>query len=147
MSRARSSVCERVRAQVSLELDGELSQLERAMVAAHLERCGSCRAYEADVTALTAKLRATPPERAERAVDLPRRRRPAALAGQLQVGAAAAVVVVAAGLSILSGSPSPERGATPEAPRNATSLLRFLDEAQVDATPSYVRGPRVITPS
>ena len=36
-------VCERVRGQVSLMLDGELSQLEQRMVAAHLERCADCR--------------------------------------------------------------------------------------------------------
>ena len=36
------SVCARVREQVSLELDGELSQLEQRMLAAHLERCAAC---------------------------------------------------------------------------------------------------------
>ena len=39
------TVCSRVREQVSLELDGELSQLEQRMLGAHLERCGGCAAY------------------------------------------------------------------------------------------------------
>ena len=43
------SVCARVREQVSLELDGELSQLEQRMLGAHLERCGACATYAADV--------------------------------------------------------------------------------------------------
>ena len=55
-------VCDRVRAQISLELDGELSQLERAMLTSHLARCTDCRVFEAEVTAFTHALRAAPLE-------------------------------------------------------------------------------------
>ena len=48
-----SAACDRVRAQISLELDSELSQLERAMVAAHVVRCAGCRAFRTGVTAVT----------------------------------------------------------------------------------------------
>ena len=57
-----SLVCDRVRAQISVGLDGELSQLERAMLASHLARCAGCARYEQDVTAFTQALRAAPLE-------------------------------------------------------------------------------------
>jgi predicted anti-sigma-YlaC factor YlaD len=56
------TVCDRVRAQVSLELDCELSQFERAMIRVHLARCGDCRSFAAAVRAFTVGLRAAPAE-------------------------------------------------------------------------------------
>ncbi len=61
----RSLVCDRVRAQVSLGLDGELSQLETRMIAAHLSRCADCAAFEEDVRTFTSELRAAPMEQLE----------------------------------------------------------------------------------
>jgi predicted anti-sigma-YlaC factor YlaD len=52
--------CERVRTQLSVLLDGGLSQLERRMVSAHLERCADCRTFEETVAAFTRELRAAP---------------------------------------------------------------------------------------
>ncbi len=96
MRKVRPSViCDRVRAQVSLELDGELSQLERAMVAAHLERCSDCRAYESEVTAFTGLLRQAPLKEMESPVVVRRPRR--TIAARLQAGVAAAVAVAALG--------------------------------------------------
>ena len=92
MRAARPSlVCDRVRAQVSIGLDGELSQLERAMLSSHLERCADCQAYETDVTGFTRALRAAPLETLARPVAVQPRRR--FVATRLQVGAAAAVAV------------------------------------------------------
>jgi anti-sigma factor RsiW len=96
----RSIVCDRIRSYVSLGLDGELSQLERAMMVAHLERCSDCRAYEVDVVAVTGALRAAPVELPERPMALPRRYRHASVFRTVQVAAAAATVLVAAGLGI-----------------------------------------------
>ena len=56
------SVCRRVRAQVSLRLDSELSQLETRMLEVHLGRCASCSEYAADVERFTADLRSAPLE-------------------------------------------------------------------------------------
>ena len=54
------TVCSRVREQVSLELDGELSQLEQRMLGTHLERCPRCAAYAADVRDVTERIRNAP---------------------------------------------------------------------------------------
>jgi len=88
-----SLVCDRVREQISVGLDGELSQLERAMLSSHLERCADCREYEQDVTAFTQALRAEPLASLSRRVVVQRQRR--LVTTRLQVGAAAAVAVAA----------------------------------------------------
>jgi predicted anti-sigma-YlaC factor YlaD len=57
----RSVACDRVREQVSLELDGELSELERRMLAAHIERCSPCAGYAETVTRFTDSSRSSAP--------------------------------------------------------------------------------------
>lgn len=89
-----SLVCERVRAQISVGLDGELSQLERAMLGSHVTRCASCRAYETSVRAVTDALRSAPLEEIERTIVVPRRRRQL-VTTRMQVGAAAAAAIAA----------------------------------------------------
>jgi anti-sigma factor RsiW len=95
----RSVVCDRVRAQVSLGLDGELSQLETRMLSAHLARCADCAAFEEDVRAITAELRAAPLEQLEHPISSagvvrrPRRRS----IPRVQIGVAAAFAVAALG--------------------------------------------------
>jgi predicted anti-sigma-YlaC factor YlaD len=86
-------VCERVRGQVSVLLDGELSQLEQRMVAAHLDRCADCRAFEMRVRSFTEELRAAPIEFPQRPIVVRRARRVAFSARQ--VSAAAATIAVA----------------------------------------------------
>ena len=96
MSAVRPSVvCERVRAQVSLQLDDELSQLERRMLAAHLERCGDCRSYADAVSAFTRTLREAPLESLESPLVIRRARRPSI--ARLQIGVAAGLVVAVLG--------------------------------------------------
>jgi anti-sigma factor RsiW len=94
MEPARHSlVCDRVRAQISVAVDGELSQLEQAMLSSHLARCVDCSTYEVDVTAFTHALRETPLEPLSRPVVVSPRRR--IVMTRVQVGAAAAVAVAA----------------------------------------------------
>jgi hypothetical protein len=88
-----SLVCDRVRAQISVGLDGELSQLERAMLASHLARCADCHAYEQDVTGFTQALRDSSLEPLSRPIAVPSRRR--LITTRVQVGAAAAIAVAA----------------------------------------------------
>jgi anti-sigma factor RsiW len=116
MRKVRPSViCDRVRSQVSLELDGELSQLERAMVAAHLERCPDCRAYKSEVTTFTGLLRQAPLKEMESPVVVRKPHR--TIAARLQAGVAAAVAVAALGAASQvapdaqgpAGSPSESR--------------------------------------
>jgi len=52
--------CQRARLAVSLDLDGELSELEHAYLEAHVVHCGACWAYRADLTATTSLIRRQP---------------------------------------------------------------------------------------
>jgi anti-sigma factor RsiW len=124
-------VCERVRAQISLELDGELSELERRMVAVHVGRCTQCQAFHADLVAFTHELRSAELESLEQPVVVSRRRR-VSLA-RLQVGVAAAAAVVALGvIGQVTGSES--QSATLRTPvRFATSTQLAREVQQIVA--------------
>src|SRR6476646_10689130 len=101
MGAVLAAECERARARASLGLDGELSQLEQALLRAHVGRCAACAEFASDVGALTQELRTTALERVV-VEALPARRRSGRRTFRL--GAAAAVVVIAAGLGSLAGS-------------------------------------------
>jgi predicted anti-sigma-YlaC factor YlaD len=89
--------CSRVRSQVSLQLDDELSQLERRMVSVHLERCHDCRLFAEEVEEFTLALRAAPMVALDRAIAVTRPRRLSIL--RMQAGVAAVLAVVAVGLA------------------------------------------------
>jgi anti-sigma factor RsiW len=93
--------CERARARASLALDGELSQVERAHLRAHVGRCAQCAVFARDLDRLTQELRSAPLQRPGARV--PARRRNSG-ARKLQLGLAAAAVALAAGLGSLAGS-------------------------------------------
>lgn len=113
MRAARPSViCDRVRAQISIELDGELSQLERAMLAAHLGRCADCRAYELDVTAFTRVVREAPLERMEGRLVVRPPRRFSVLRLPPAVAAGLAIAVVGLGSQLAVYQPR-ERARSP----------------------------------
>jgi len=86
--------CQRARMAISLGLDGELSQLERAFLHAHTTRCEACETYRDDVVARTSLLRAQPLEQLGHDVTMftPRTRRRSLRPGTS--AAAAALVVV-----------------------------------------------------
>jgi predicted anti-sigma-YlaC factor YlaD len=115
MSRVDPSiVCERVRAQVSLDLDEQLSQLERVMLAGHLARCGNCRLYQAEVMGFTESLRNAPLAPLQHPVVVRRPRRQ--VLARLQVGIAAMVMLAAVGVATqLAGPerPGPAHSASP----------------------------------
>lgn len=89
--------CERVREYASLKLDGELSQFEAALLAAHVDQCPACREFEARLNAATNVLREAPVARLERPVVLPSQRNLIPFR-RVQAGLAVAVVVVAIGV-------------------------------------------------
>lgn len=91
------AACERTREQVSLSLDGELSELERRLLDAHLARCAACSAYADGVIAFTEALRAAPLEALPGPIVVRRPRR--VLLGRLQVAAAAALAFLAVGIA------------------------------------------------
>jgi predicted anti-sigma-YlaC factor YlaD len=59
---SRTVVCDRTREWISLALDGELSELEHALMEAHLQRCDSCRGVRDDMHGFAIWLRTSPLE-------------------------------------------------------------------------------------
>jgi predicted anti-sigma-YlaC factor YlaD len=89
-----SLVCQRIREQVSLRLDDELSQLEERMLASHLLRCSDCRTFEESVREFTEQLRSAPLESPRQPILVRRRRRVSLTAGQVTAAATLAVAVL-----------------------------------------------------
>jgi putative zinc finger protein len=109
-----SQLCERARAWASLRADGELSELESALLDAHLERCASCCEFASGAETVAATLRAVPLERPSVALG-PMRHASARRAWQaLRLTAALAVVVVAGVVASASrpGVPAAERASS-----------------------------------
>jgi Putative zinc-finger len=128
--------CRRGRELVSLELDGEISQLEEALLGTHLAICEDCRSFRAQMGPATATLRAAPLEQLERAIVLPPHR--AIGLRTLQVGAAAAVVAIAGAASLLLG---PLRG---EAPARASHVRGVHAASDSMRALQLVRRPGLI---
>jgi len=129
MSTVVNLCCERTRGSVSLALDGELSQLERAMMERHLEKCDSCRAFRDTVSTFTERLRSAPLEPLERdvVVRTPRRARMTSFRFvSTSVGAAAATIALAVGVGL---------GAT-----EGVDLTRS-HAARSDRRPAYLDSP------
>ena len=126
-----SIVCDRVRAQVSLRLDGELSQLESRMVDAHLARCAECREFEAEVSEVTTALRAAPLEPLAQPVTVRRLRRASISRGQVSMVAAVAVAMLGAltQLGDRQGDPSLNR---PDRFGTSTQLTREVEQIIAD---------------
>ena len=93
MSPILPEVCHRTRQHVSLRLDTELSELEEALLTAHLRRCAACSAFAVDLQVVTETLRAAP--LAEPSVRFQLPRRPARLSVAFASSAAAAAITVA----------------------------------------------------
>jgi UDP-N-acetylmuramyl pentapeptide synthase len=93
MSPILPEVCNRTRMQASLRLDSELSELEEALMAAHLARCANCRSFADDLGTLTDTLRTAPLVEPSVEFQIPRRRLRFGIA---QVGTAAAATITAA---------------------------------------------------
>ena len=134
----RSRACDQARALVSLRLDDELSELEQALLDAHLGACGPCTAFAVDVEAATTGLRLAPLARLERPLALPAARRHVYLRG-LQTAAAGAVAAAAVVAGFIAVTPavvgrSTDRTAStrftePVSPRTELQLYRSAREA------------------
>ena len=128
----RTIVCDRVRAQISLRLDGELSQLESRMLGSHLARCADCREYEADVVRITTELRSAPLERMEIPVVIRRPRRLSALRLQAGVAAALAVAVLGAMTQFPLRPAGEPAFASPERYPTSSQLTREVNQIIAD---------------
>ena len=99
------------------------------MLRAHTARCVPCAAFQVEAAAITHRLRLAPLQPLPAPVALPPRRR--VVGRLLQVGAAAAVAVLAAGIgALLSTSPHPA-GSPPVTHLTAAELsVAYLDAPQ-----------------
>jgi predicted anti-sigma-YlaC factor YlaD len=90
-------LCERARFWASLRLDGELSELEGALLDAHIARCAGCRAVADGFATSTTALRSAPLKRvAPIVVEFPRS--PRRLLATIAVAAVLVLGVIAGGL-------------------------------------------------
>lgn len=141
--RSAGANCDRAREWASLRLDGELSDLEWALLEAHLTRCIECRAFADDSTAIALGLREAPLERLEQPVALPSRRRALGSTRAVQLGAAAVLVVAAAGLGSLFGALGSGASHPPARPAQRPAVqdvsLAFALDEQPRGLPSYPR--------
>jgi len=94
-----AAICERARTWAALAPDGELSELERKLLDAHLQRCSACAHFALDVAAVAAELRAAAPQPLPRPLSVPIWRRRPVYARVRAVGAAAAVAAMALGIA------------------------------------------------
>jgi predicted anti-sigma-YlaC factor YlaD len=95
--RPQPHTCDRAREWVSLRLDDEISELEDALLEAHLRRCGACREYEANVRGAVLSLRTRPLERMDQPIVISGRHR--ALLRPASVARVAAVVAAVVGVT------------------------------------------------
>jgi len=142
----RSLVCDRVRAQVSLGLDGELSQLENRMLASHLARCANCASFEEDLRAITAELRMAPLEQLEHPIVV---RRPRRSIARLQIGIAAAFVVAMLGALVQVVAPETRQNeqtfAAPDRYATNQQLSREVNQIIADGR-AFSRGQGEVFP-
>jgi predicted anti-sigma-YlaC factor YlaD len=100
--------CERARAWISLRLDDEISELEEALLEAHLRRCVACLEFEASVRGAVVTLRAQPLEPIDHPVVVfGRRRLPLRRSAIASVAAVAAAVVGVTTVLSVQGAKSP----------------------------------------
>ena len=127
MNHPRPQLCDRARQLASLRLDGELSELEAALLDAHLARCGSCGAFAERSAEIASVLRSAAPEPLDSPVLVPFPRRTRRVR-TLQTAAAAALVLAAAALGSavnLAGRSAPPTAAPPAV--RHTAMLAFAD--------------------
>jgi len=95
----RGVLCERARSWAALAPDGELSELERKLLDAHVARCGACSTFTVQVAAIAGALRAAALQPLPRPVSISTWRRRHVYARVRMVGAAAAVAAMALGVT------------------------------------------------
>ena len=139
-----SQLCERARAWASLRADGELSELESALLDAHLGRCASCRAFAVGAEAVAETLRGVPLERPSVGLGPVRHAgaRRAWRAAQLTAGLA---VVVAAGMIASASRPSvPTADRAPSKPVAMVAGIDSPDGLRELRRPGLVERPHML---
>jgi anti-sigma factor RsiW len=101
-------LCERARTWAALAPDGELSELERHLLDAHLARCAACSHFSVEVASIALELRHAAPQPLPHLVSIPMWRRRQRYARIRTVGAAAAVALMALGIASRGPLTTPE---------------------------------------
>ncbi len=139
--------CERAREWSSLRLDGELPQLQRAMLRKHLAACSGCTAFDRDLAAATMELRTAPLELLQRPIAIPRRRRSALRIAPALATAAAVVFVFGLGPLVqphLFRNPTGHASSARRAPAGQASVEEhLLHDSRVLMQPGVKRGIRL----
>jgi ferric-dicitrate binding protein FerR (iron transport regulator) len=138
----KSHLCERARAWASLRTDGELSELESALLDAHLGRCESCRTFAEGIEAVAAALRTAQLQQPVPLVLATRSGRRTGLRA-LQV-AAAVVVVVSAG--VVAAFTGPSGTAAAAKPVSMVAGLDSPDRLRELRRPALVERSHAVLP-
>ena len=138
-----STTCERARNWLSLGLDAELSQLERAVLDSHLAKCPDCTAAGARLEAVAAVIRSTPQQRPP-GLSVPRLRTRGSLrAFYAAAGAALTATAALAGVGLLGAlhfAPNPD--AAPKLSRVSAVAGTMSDDLDLLAAARIVRAER-----
>ena len=140
--------CERTRELVSLALDGALSEVEDAQLAAHARACPACERRAREIRALTEALRAAPLETPTRRFVAPARPR-VARRFAARAALAATLAAMAAGLGVLAGSLGREPAPAPPSPPEVALLderredVQVRDRRRANERPTEREAPRV----
>lgn len=149
-----ATLCERARTWAALAPDGELSELERKLLDAHVQRCAACAQFAIDVAAVAAELRSAALQPLPRPLALPIWRRRPVYARFRAVGAAAAVAVMALGVASRAPLSASEvdsfdlprvtnfANATPE--REVELIIRRVENEKAASTRFRPRKPGVV---
>ena len=111
--RHRGVLCDRARSWAALAPDGELSELEHKLLGAHVARCRPCEAFAADVARVADTLRREPLETLSHPLAVPGWRRRGTYVRLRTVGAAAAVALMAIGITARAPLPVNDRDVSP----------------------------------
>jgi hypothetical protein len=147
MTMTNPTACERARIWLSLQLDAELSQLERTLLESHLSRCADCAAAGDRLDFVTAALRSTPPQRPPGSVVPRLPTRGSLRAFYAAAGAALATTVALGGVGVLGALHFvPERDAAPKLQRVSAVAGRMSDDLELLAATRLLRAAERPTP-
>jgi anti-sigma factor RsiW len=141
---ARRVACERTSRFVSLDLDGELSRFERALLVRHLARCDRCAAEADMIVGLTQSLRAAPLEPLPAPiVVLGRRRRTRSRVTRSALAMASlAAVGIWFGVTVAGHTTAPGIGVTPGTSTGTAAVA--ASDGRSDWPAGLPRSPQMI---
>ena len=136
----KSQLCERARAWASLRTDGELSELESALLDAHLGRCEPCRTFAQGTETVAATLRSEGLVRPAPLVLVSHQRRRNGVR-TLRLATAAAAIVAVGIAGALSG---PSGGASAAKPVSMVASVDSPDRLRELRRPGLIEQGRTV---